>query len=550
MTTPTTTQDTNIAVHTVSSPGSDPPVSPEQLEVEEPGVSEENIIYPSGPKLWLTMASLCLSIFLNGLDLTIVAVAVPSLTDKFKTIADIGWYSAAYGLVASAFVFFFGKVYTLFPMKSVFMLGVAVFEVGSLLCTFATNSKMFIVGRAVAGLGVSAVGGGFLKLLKHLFPLHKQALMGSIVGGCQSVGLVSAPIIGGALIDSFTWRACFGINIPLGVICIALIAYGFEDPLPNPNAQMPFREKLKQMDLFGTLIAVPAITFLLLALQWGGTTYGWKNPIIIVFFVLAGCLVLAFGYVQYRQGDTATLPPRIAKQRSMIAGVWYTACCNGVLAVTEYYISIYFQGVRGYTATKSGLLGLPMIIGFSVALLAAGMGVTWLGYYFPFPAFMLATSILAPVASGLLTTIDLQGSIVKAAALLGFVGVAIGLGIQGPQLAVQTVLDAKDVSMGSAMIVFGAGMGSALWVCTSATLFHQRLIAEINQSSPTTNATALSHLGLSDIRSHIGSERLNAVLNWYNRAVVQTLYLPLALSILTIVGSSAMERRSIKKKQG
>jgi hypothetical protein len=153
------------------------------------------------------------------------------------------------------------------------------------------------------------------------------------------------------------------------------------------------------------------------------------------------------------------------------------------------------------------------------------------------------------VASGLLITIDLQGSIVKAAALLGFVGVAIGLGIQGPHLAVQTVLDAKDVSIGGAMIVFGAGMGSALWVCTSSTLFHQCLITEIDQSSPTTNATALSHLGLSYIRSHIGRERLNAVLNGYNQAVVQTLYLPLALSILTFVGSIAIERRSIKKKQ-
>ena len=99
---------------------------------------------------------------------------------------------------------------------------------------------------------------------------------------------------------------------------------------------------------------------------------------------------------------------------------------------------------------------------------------------------MFATSILAPVASGLLTTIDFQGSIVKAAALLGFVGVAIGLGIQGPQLAVQTVLDARDVSIGGAIIVFGAGMGSSLWICTSATLFHKRLIAEINDSSPTT----------------------------------------------------------------
>ena len=270
----------------------------------------------------------------------------------------------------------------MFPMKPVFMLGIVIFEVGSLLCTFASNSTMFIVGRATAGLGVGAIGGGYLKLLKHLFPLRKQALMVSVVGGCQSVGLVSAPMIGGALIDSFTWRACFGINIPLGIICLALMTYGFEDPLPSPNAGMPFREKLKQLDILGTLLAVPAITFLLLALQWGGITYGWKNPIIVVFFVLGGCLMLAFGYLQYRQGDKATLPPRIAKQRSMIAGLWYTACCNGVLAVTEYYISIYFQGVRGYTATKSGLLALPMLVGFSVSLLAAGMGITWLGYYF------------------------------------------------------------------------------------------------------------------------------------------------------------------------
>jgi MFS family permease len=277
-------------------------------------------------------------------------------------------------------------------MKPVFILGVAIFEIGSLLCTFAANSKMFILGRAVAGFGMSAVGGGFLKLLKHLFPLHKQAMMVSIVGGCQSVGLVSAPVIGGVLIDRFTWRACFGINIPLGILCIVLMAYGFEDPLPNTNADLPFKEKLKQLDLFSTLLGVPAIAFLLLALQWGGTTYGWNTPLIITFLVLGGCLILGFAYMQYRQGDKAMLPPRIAKQRSMIAGVWYAACCNGVLAVTEYYISIYYQGVRGYTATKSGLLGLPMTIVLSVSLLAAGMGTTLLGYYFrmislPFPLY-------------------------------------------------------------------------------------------------------------------------------------------------------------------
>lgn len=164
-------------------------------------------------------------------------------------------------------------------------------------------------------------------------------------------------------------------------------------------------------------------------------------------------------------------------------------------------------------------------------------------------AFLFATSILAPIASGLLTTLDIDASPVKAAALLGFLGVAIGLSIQSPQVAVQAVLTPKDVSIGGAIVMFGAGMGSALWICASATLFQNRLIDEVQKYSPTTNVTALESVGLSDIRNYIGSDKLQDVLSGYNQAVVQTLYMPMALSILTIVGSLAMERRSIKKKQ-
>jgi hypothetical protein len=121
--------------------------------------------------------------------------------------------------------------------------------------------------------------------------------------------------------------------------------------------------------------------------------------------------------------------------------------------------------------------------------------------------------------------------------------------VQSPQVAVQTVLAPKDVSLGGAIIFFGAGMGSALWICVSATLFQNRLIDEVEKYSPATNGTALESVGLSEIRNYIGSERLQDVLSGYNEAVVQTLYMPLALSILIILGSLAMERRSIKKKQ-
>ncbi|KAF5716156.1 major facilitator superfamily transporter [Fusarium mundagurra] len=497
------------------------------LEIEEPRDDEENIVYPIGPKLWSTMASMAIACFLSGLDLTIVAVAVPSITDEFQTISDIGWYSAAYGMTLSAFVFFFGQIYTLFSIKAVFLIGIATFEVGSLICTLAPSSAVFILGRAVNGLGRGAINGGLFKLLRQCFPLSKQAIINSFFGSIQSVGLITAPTIGGALIDAFSWRACFGVNLPLGAVCLVLTAYGVHEQPPRHDAPvLTLKEKVKKVDFFGTLLAVPAITFLLMALQWGGTKFGWGTWQIIVPLVVCALLFVAFGYLQYRQGDNALLPPRILKQRSIIAGMWY--------------------GVRGYSPTKAGLLALPMVGGLAIAFTISGVGTTWIGYYYP---FMLATSVLTPIASGLLTTLDLEEQIVKAIGLLTFLGLAVGLGLQGPQVALQAVLPIEDVSLGGAVITFGAGMGSALWICASATLFQDRLSKEIQDAAPGTNTTRLQETGLSKLRESIGPERLKSVLSGYENAVVQTLYIPLALALLSIIGAVATERKSIKKKR-
>ena len=267
-------------------------------------------------------------------------------------------------------------------MKTIFISGIVIFEFGSLLCTLATSSKMFVIGRAIAGLGSSAMGLGAIKMLRHLFPLSKQALWTGIVGGIQSVGLVTAPIIGGALIDAFSWRACFGINLPLGVFCVAFTAFGFHDPVPSSEVDVSLLEKVKRTNPLGTLLIVPALASFLMALQWGGSTYGWGNWRIILLLILFAVLLSAFGYLQYRQGEEATIPTRILKNRSVIAGLWYNVCCDGILAVTETYISVYFQGVRGYTATKSGLLGVPMIVGLLIAIMAAATGTAKIGYFF------------------------------------------------------------------------------------------------------------------------------------------------------------------------
>lgn len=188
-------------------------------------------------------------------------------------------------------------------------------------------------------------------------------------------------MLGGVLCDAFSWRACFGISLPLVAISIAIMAFLFQDPLPNPDRNLSFKDKFAKLDVLGTVFLVPSITCLLLALQWGGLTFGWVNARIIVLFVVFAILLAAFSWLQHRRQDKATIPLRILRQRSILGGAWVAACCNSCLAVVEYYMAIYLQAVKGYSAAQSGILSLPQIAGLTVAGLSAGIATTWMGYY-------------------------------------------------------------------------------------------------------------------------------------------------------------------------
>ena len=153
------------------------------------------------------------------------------------------------------------------------------------------------------------------------------------------------------------------------------------------------------------------------------------------------------------------------------------------------------------------------------------------------------------MAAGLLTTLDLDESLVKVLGLLGFLGASVGMGLQAPFVAIQTVLDPKDVPIGMAINGFAGGIGSGLFLSASSALFQNRLVNEVSAHAPGTNITVIEKAGLSDIRKQIGSNRLRDVLLGYDKAIIQTLYLPMALAVLTMLGSLTMERKSVKKKQ-
>lgn len=366
----------------------------------------EDIVYPSGLKLAALMASTFISMFLVALDRLIISTAIPQITDDFRSQTDIGWYGSAFMLTNCAFQLSFGKLYTFYSVRHVFITAIAFFEVGSAVCGAAPNSTAFILGRAIAGVGSAGIMSGAITVIVYAVPLHKRPMYQGLFGAVFGIASVVGPLLGGALTSNVSWRWCFYINLPFGGVAMVLIYVLLQIP-DRATTHLPHRQKLAQLDSLGLLFFLPAIICLLLALQWGGARYAWGSARVVALLVLAGVLLAGFVLVQVLKPDTATVPPRILLQRSILAGAWATFALGASMMIIVYYLPIWFQAIQHVSAVQSGIRLLPMVLPMVLASVLTGALTARLGYYTP---FMILGTVLLTIGAGLLTTLQVNTS--------------------------------------------------------------------------------------------------------------------------------------------
>ncbi|KAJ5131083.1 Major facilitator superfamily domain general substrate transporter [Penicillium bovifimosum] len=498
---------------------------------------------PTGTRLLAIIVSILLAMFLVALDRTIIATAVPKISTQFNALDDISWYASAYLLTSCATQLSWGKIYTFYRTKTVFLIAILIFEAGSALCGAAPNSNAFIVGRAIAGAGSAGIFSGATVIITQIVPLAKRPIYIGMMGSIFGISSIIGPLMGGAFTDNVTWRWCFYINLPIGGFTMVVLFLFLT--VPHTAKPCTWKQHFLRLDPLGSVLFLPSVICFLLALQWGGNEYPWNNGRMIALFVVSGILMIAFVAVQIWLKKDATVPPHVFAQRSIISGVIFSMLVGGGLISMLYTLPLWFQGVRGTTAVKSGIDTIPMVIALVVGSILAGGIITATGYYTP---WMFVAAILMSTGAGLMTTFKRD---TYHAAWIGYqvlFGIGIGTGMQQPSMAAQTVLRKDEVPIGVSLMFFAQSFGGAVFISVAQSLFQNYLRANLPHVQGIDVGKVLA-AGATGLSTAVPTIKLPEVLVLYNDGLRRSFIVTVAVSCLMVLPALTMEWRTVKRNK-
>ena len=415
-------------------------------------------------ELGFIMVALFASLLLAALDQTIFGTTLPTIVGELNGVDQMLWVTTSYMLAATITMPIYGKLGDLVGHKPMLSGSLVFFLAGSVLGGLAGSMPVLIAARAIQGLG----GGGLMimamAIIADIVPPRQRGTYMGILGSVWSFSSVLGPVLGGWFADSVGWRWAFWFNLPIGAIAGILVLSFLRAPL-----QKKVRPRL---DVLGMATMAIATTAIILVISWGGREYPWGSPVILGLagvFVVVGAL---FMLVESRAAEPI-IPLQLFRSRNFdlttAGGLLTSIAFMGVVI----YMPSYLQMVTGLSATKSGLLLVPLTIGILMASLSTGVMASRTGRYKWMPP---ASGLLIAVSLYLLSTLTVESSVWIACFYLFIHGVGNGIGFQIINLIVQTSFPVSQVGTATGAHSFFRQIGASLGSAVVGTLFTSRLV--------------------------------------------------------------------------
>jgi len=407
-------------------------------------------------------AGLMMTLLLAALDQTIVATALPRIVNDLGGITQYSWVFTSYMLTSTVTVPLYGKLGDVYGRKNLFLIAIVVFLVGSALCGAATDMTQLVIYRAVQGIGAGGLFPLSLAVIGNIVPPRDRGRWQGLIGAVFAASSILGPAVGGFIVDNTTWRWIFLVNLPIGAVALAVIVI-----------TMPRRAPLAEheIDWLGAGVLAAGTAALLMGLVWGGKSYPWTSAHVIGSLALAAILLVTFVSVE-RRAREPILPFDILRNPIVAGSIACMALVGMAMFGTISYVPLFVQGVIGTSATSSGVVLTPLMLGAVTTSLLTGQLVSHTGRY-------RWNAILGPVVLTigmfLLWRMDANTTNGQAARNMVIAGIGIGSMMQVFVLSVQNAVPRAHIGSATALTQFSRQMGATIGVTVMGAIINHGL---------------------------------------------------------------------------
>ncbi|MER7914871.1 MULTISPECIES: MDR family MFS transporter [unclassified Streptomyces] len=416
--------------------------------------------------VFVSIGALLLGLLLAALDQTIVSTALPTIVSDLGGLEHLSWVVTAYLLASTAATPLWGKLGDQYGRKKLFQTAIVIFLIGSALCGMAQNMPQLIGFRALQGLG----GGGLMVLSMAIVgdivpPRDRgryQGLFGAVFGATSVLG----PLLGGLFTEHLSWRWVFYVNLPIGIVALAVIAAAL---------RIPVRSARHVIDYLGTFLIACVATCLVLVASLGGTTWAWGSPQVIGLAVAGVLLAVAFVAVERRAAEPV-LPLGLFRIRTFTLAAVISFIVGFAMFGAMTYLPTFLQVVHGVSPTMSGVYMLPMVFGLLLSSTVSGQIVSRTGRWKVFPVTGTAVTAIGLL---LLHRLDETSSTAEMSTYFFVFGLGLGLVMQVLVLIVQNAVSYEDLGVATSGATFFRSIGASFGVAIFGTVFASRLAEKL-----------------------------------------------------------------------